>query len=106
MAWKTSAIIDQPARLQMPTCAEQVAAGVRSYPLDDSVLCSALACCVAGHHLFPTTVKRESCKAHKQLCTGEFPTTLVSVVLVAASGLSSFFVGHTYPTSTPSTHVP
>ena len=85
----------------MPTCAEQVAAGVRSYPLDVSVLCSALAFCVVGHHLFPTTVKRESCKVHKQLCTGEFPTTLVSVIVVAAVGLSSFcgsYVSDPYPT--------
>ena len=34
--------------------------------------------------LFPTTVERASCKVRKSLCTGEFPTALISNVLVVA----------------------
>ena len=32
--------------------------------------------------LFPSTVERASCRAHELLYTGEFPTTLISNVLV------------------------
>ena len=33
--------------------------------------------------LFPTTVQRASCRVRKLICTGELPTTVISIVLVA-----------------------
>lgn len=59
--------------------------------------------------VFPTALtERASCAAHKLLCTGEVPTTLVSFVLVVAVSLSQFCrlkhfrqANHRYPIPPP-----